>query len=42
MEVDLGTDAVGVRDTKSRATGHLTIEPAAWAAFVRAADRTMR
>ncbi|WP_326836222.1 DUF397 domain-containing protein [Amycolatopsis rhabdoformis] len=28
--------AVGVRDTKARETGHLTVTPAAWVAFTEA------
>ena len=30
---------VGVRDTKDRAAGHLTVSAAAWAAFTRDASR---
>ncbi|WSE35146.1 DUF397 domain-containing protein [Amycolatopsis rhabdoformis] len=28
--------AVGIRDTKARETGHLTVTPAAWVAFTEA------
>lgn len=42
VEVSIEPGAVGVRDTKSRAAGHLTVTPDAWTAFVRAADRAMR
>ena len=30
---------VGVRDTKDRARGHLTVSAATWAAFARAVSR---
>ncbi|MET7995279.1 DUF397 domain-containing protein [Amycolatopsis sp. NPDC005232] len=28
--------AVGIRDTKARETGHLTVTPSAWVAFTEA------
>lgn len=34
VEVAVTSDAVGVRDTKDRASGHFTVSAAAWAAFV--------
>ncbi|GAA1946057.1 DUF397 domain-containing protein [Amycolatopsis minnesotensis] len=37
VEVAVSTETVGVRDTKDRAAGHLTVSPAAWAAFTRTA-----
>ncbi|QWF77735.1 DUF397 domain-containing protein [Amycolatopsis sp. CA-230715] len=42
VEVAIGADEVGVRDTKNRAAGNLTVAPAAWSAFVRTAGRAMR
>lgn len=35
VEVGPTATAVGVRDTKDRARGHITISRAAWATFVR-------
>lgn len=35
VEVGLGPGTVGVRDTKSRELGHLTVPRPAWRAFVR-------
>ncbi|HEY3687428.1 MAG TPA: DUF397 domain-containing protein [Streptosporangiaceae bacterium] len=35
VEVGIGPGAVGVRDTKSRERGHLTVSRTAWRAFVR-------
>nr|WP_170837578.1 DUF397 domain-containing protein [Actinopolyspora xinjiangensis] len=34
VEVALTSDAVGIRDTKDRAGGTLTVTPAAWGGFV--------
>ena len=35
VEVSPAPDAVGVRDTKNRQNGHLTVSRDAWTAFVR-------
>lgn len=35
VEVGPTATAVGVRDTKDRARGHITVSRAAWATFVR-------
>ncbi|SDK28547.1 protein of unknown function [Actinopolyspora mzabensis] len=34
VEVALSSRAVGIRDTKDRASGTLTVTPAAWAEFM--------
>ncbi|WP_084628465.1 DUF397 domain-containing protein [Amycolatopsis nigrescens] len=39
VEVAIGSDAVGVRDTKNRQAGHLAITPGAWRAFLECAAR---
>jgi hypothetical protein len=39
VEVAPTTVVVGVRDTKSRERGHVTVGRTAWAAFARAAAR---
>lgn len=36
VEVSLGVDCAGVRDTKDRAAGHFAVSPAAWGAFLGA------
>ncbi|WP_190818712.1 DUF397 domain-containing protein [Saccharopolyspora pogona] len=36
VEVGIGFDAVGIRDTKDRDGGHLRVTPARWQAFLRA------
>ncbi|PKW14242.1 DUF397 domain-containing protein [Saccharopolyspora spinosa] len=36
VEVGVGFDAVGIRDTKDRDGGHLVVGPAQWQAFLRA------
>lgn len=33
VEVALATEVVGVRDTKDRVAGHITVTPGAWSAF---------
>ncbi|MET8851317.1 DUF397 domain-containing protein [Amycolatopsis sp. NPDC004625] len=40
VEVSSTSTTVGVRDTKDREGGHLTIPAPAWIAFVNAAGRT--
>ena len=39
VEVGFGTERVGVRDTKNRAAGHLTVEPQRWQEFVSGVKR---
>ena len=39
VEVAPASAVVGVRDSKARGRGHLTVGRAAWAAFARAAAR---
>lgn len=39
VEVGPTTTAVGVRDTKSRERGHLTVSRTAWATFIRSVTR---
>ncbi|WP_326796630.1 DUF397 domain-containing protein [Streptomyces sp. NBC_01808] len=39
VEVRLGTDAIGVRDSKDPAGGVLAVDAAAWADFVAAVRR---
>lgn len=34
VEVAMTNDGVGVRDTKDRAAGHLTLAPGSWSAFL--------
>lgn len=36
VEVGLGFDAVGIRDTKDRDGGTLSVSPAQWSAFLGA------
>lgn len=36
VEVAATPEYVGIRDTKNRPLGHLTVTPAAWRAFVKA------
>ena len=40
VEVAASTTTVGIRDTKDREGGHLTVPASAWAAFLRVASRT--
>jgi hypothetical protein len=40
VEVATSSTTVGVRDTKDRAAGHLTIPAPAWTAFLNSAART--
>lgn len=35
VEVGIGPSVIGVRDTKAREHGHLTVPRTAWHAFVR-------
>lgn len=42
VEVAVAAHEVGVRDTKSRAGGQLTVTAAAWSAFVQTAGRATR
>ncbi|SDX53987.1 protein of unknown function [Amycolatopsis xylanica] len=35
VEIRLAPDAIGVRDTKDRASGALTVSSAAWTALLR-------
>lgn len=35
VEVGLAPGRVGIRDTKNRAAGHLTVNRTAWQAFLR-------
>ncbi|MEU4668834.1 DUF397 domain-containing protein [Amycolatopsis sp. NPDC023774] len=37
VEVDTSPVEIGIRDTKDRAGGHLTLSPAAWTAFLTSA-----
>jgi len=39
VEVGLAPSLVGVRDTKNRAQGHLTVSRTAWATFVHHVTR---
>ncbi|GAA2810745.1 DUF397 domain-containing protein [Saccharopolyspora taberi] len=39
VEVGFGVERVGVRDTKNRAAGHLTVEPQRWREFVSGVKR---
>ena len=39
VEVGTGPNLVGVRDTKNREQGHLTVAPATWRAFVQGIAR---
>lgn len=38
VEVALTPDAVGIRDTKDRAAGHLALTPGSWSAFLEKAS----
>lgn len=40
VEVAAIATAVGIRDTKDREGGHLTVPAPAWAAFLSSASRT--
>jgi hypothetical protein len=40
VEVSTSSTAVGIRDTKDRAGGHLAVPASAWAAFLSSAART--
>ncbi|MEV6829797.1 DUF397 domain-containing protein [Amycolatopsis sp. NPDC051102] len=40
VEVATSSTTVGVRDTKDREGGHLTIPTSAWTAFLNSAART--
>ncbi|EOD69276.1 DUF397 domain-containing protein [Amycolatopsis vancoresmycina] len=40
VEVSSTSTTVGVRDTKDREGGHLTIPASAWTAFIHSAGRT--
>lgn len=39
VEVGLGPGVVGIRDTKDRLAGQLTVSRTAWRAFVRRVNR---
>ncbi|MCU1680347.1 MAG: helix-turn-helix domain protein [Amycolatopsis sp.] len=39
VEVALSSDAIGIRDTKDRAAGHLVLAPGSWSAFLEKAAR---
>lgn len=39
VEVGTGAGVVGVRDTKNRPAGHLTVSRTTWRAFVRGLHR---
>lgn len=39
VEVGVAPGAVGIRDTKNREAGRLTVSRTAWAAFVRTVSR---
>ncbi|GAA4839221.1 DUF397 domain-containing protein [Saccharopolyspora rosea] len=41
VEVGFGVDCVGVRDTKNRTAGHLTVAPRRWQEFVLGIKRGM-
>lgn len=39
VEVGTGAGVIGIRDTKNRPAGHLTVSPTTWRAFVRTLRR---